>query len=71
MGVEPFMVWLSYDGTGTAMPDFWSHLPENKAPYGRAIVPAKPDGTEGNGALLIARLKAAVEKRRIPVLMEH
>jgi hypothetical protein len=53
------------------MPDFWSHLPENKAPYGRAIVPAKPDGTEGNGALLIARLKAAVEKRRIPVLMEH
>jgi len=71
MGIEPFMVWPSYDGTGTAMPDYWSHLPENKAPYGRAIVPARPDGTEGSGALLIAKLKTAVEKRQIPVLLEH
>jgi hypothetical protein len=63
------MALIRWDGDGNAR--LWSHLPENKAPYGRAIVPAKPDGTEGNGALLIARLKAAVEKRRIPVLMEH
>ena len=53
------------------MPDYFAHLPENKAPYGRAIVPQKPDGSLGNGAELMRQLKAAIDKRRIPVLTRH
>ncbi|RLA12565.1 MAG: flavoprotein [Gammaproteobacteria bacterium] len=56
---------------GMMMPDYFSHLAENKAPNGRAIVPQKPNGSLGNGAELMRQLKAAVDKRRIPVLTRH
>lgn len=53
------------------MPDYFAHLPENKAPNGRAIVPQKPDGSLGNGAELMRQLTAAMNSRRIPVLTRH
>ncbi len=53
------------------MPDYYAHLPENKAPFGRAIVPKKPDGSLGNGAELMRQLRVAVNNRRIPVLTRH
>ncbi|MEL0083434.1 MAG: FAD-dependent oxidoreductase [Gammaproteobacteria bacterium] len=55
----------------TMMPDYFAHIPENRAPRGRAIVPKKPDGTMGNGAELMRQLKAEVTARRIPLLTRH
>ena len=52
-------------------PDYYAQLPENKAPRGRTLFPAYPDGKRGNGVLLSNRLRAAIESRKIPVLLEH
>lgn len=35
---------LTQTGSGTQMPDYYAHLPENKIPKGRALVPITPDG---------------------------
>jgi succinate dehydrogenase/fumarate reductase flavoprotein subunit len=56
---------------GQMFPDYYAQLPENKAPRGRTLFAANPDGSAGNGAVLIQRLKAGVDQRRIPVLLEH
>lgn len=49
------------------MPDYFAHLPENKAPRGRALVPVQADGAIGNGAEIIRRFAQALRERRIPV----
>ena len=56
---------------GEFWPDYYAQLPENKAPRGRTLFPAHPDGARGNGVLMMDLLKAAVEKRNIPVLLSH
>ena len=62
---------LRKQGDGQMWPDYWPKLQENKAPIGRGLVPVPPDGKQPSGAELIRQLKAAVEARKIPVLMEH
>jgi len=64
--------WLDFDGK-QFFPDYFAHLPENKAPRGRGLLPKDPGTGKGilSGFELIRQLKAAVEKRRIPVLLNH
>jgi succinate dehydrogenase/fumarate reductase flavoprotein subunit len=52
-------------------PDYYAHLPENKSPRGRTLFPAQSNGSRGNGMLLINKMRAAVDSRKIPVLLEH
>lgn len=52
---------------GTQMPDYFAHLPENKVPRGRALVPVTPDGKVGNGAELMRQFRAAGDAAGIPV----
>lgn len=52
---------------GTQMPDYFAHLPENKVPSGRALVPITPDGLVGNGAELIRQFRAALDAAGIPI----
>ncbi|HWQ23919.1 MAG TPA: FAD-dependent oxidoreductase [Gaiellaceae bacterium] len=56
---------------GLVFPDYYAHLPEDKAPYGRGLFPKAPDGTPGQGAELIRQMKAAADRRRIPLLLNH
>jgi hypothetical protein len=49
------------------MPDYFAHLPENKVPSGRALVPITPDGLVGNGAELIRQFRAALDAAGIPI----
>jgi len=65
----PLVFW--YNTADKMYPDYYAQLPEDKAPYGRTLFPTRPDGTTGGGAALISQLKAAVEERSIPVLLEH
>jgi succinate dehydrogenase/fumarate reductase flavoprotein subunit len=52
---------------GTRMPDYFAHLPENKVPAGRALVPITSDGKVGNGAELIRQFRAALDAAGIPI----
>jgi succinate dehydrogenase/fumarate reductase flavoprotein subunit len=49
--------------------DYYGHLPENKAPRGRNLLP--PSGGQAGGADLIRQLRTMIDARKIPVLMEH
>ncbi|MBP7706030.1 MAG: FAD-dependent oxidoreductase [Candidatus Aminicenantes bacterium] len=64
--------WLEFDGQ-RMFPDYFAHLPENKAPRGRGLIPKDPETGQGvqSGFELIRQLKAAVEKRGIPVMLNH
>jgi predicted oxidoreductase len=62
---EPYAV----NGKRQPFPDYYAQLPENKAPRGRCLLPAQ--GIVGGGADLIKQLKAMIDQRKIPVLMEH
>ncbi|MEH6544748.1 MAG: FAD-dependent oxidoreductase [Porticoccaceae bacterium] len=53
------------------MPDYFAHLPENKAPAGRALVPSQADGSMGNGAEMMRRFGEALREKRIPVKTRH
>ena len=67
--LEGHTFWVQ--SNGELFPDYYAQLPENKNIRGRTLYAARPNGLSGNGAWLIAKLKAAVEKRRISVLLEH
>jgi succinate dehydrogenase/fumarate reductase flavoprotein subunit len=67
--LDQHVLWLNE--RGEMWPDYYAQLPENKAPRGRTLFPARPDGSRGNGAYLIERMRAAVDRRKIPVLLEH
>lgn len=58
-------------GGGQFMPDYFAHLPENKAPRGRALVPVQADGAIGNGAEMMRGFGEALRERRIPVKKRH
>ncbi len=51
--------------------DYLDHVPENKVPAGRALGPLRDDGSMGLGADLMAQLGQAMQKRKIPVLLNH
>lgn len=63
--------WISWDGQ--FFPDYYAQLPEDRVPRGRALVPKDPKTGQGvsRGSELIRQLKAAVDKRGIPVLLNH
>lgn len=71
MGALEATPWISWDGQ--LYPDYFAQLPENKVPRGRALVPKDPITGQGvtAGSELIRQLKAAVDKRGIPVLLNH
>jgi 3-oxosteroid 1-dehydrogenase len=71
LGALDRQIHWTQPGNGELMPDYYAQLPEDRAPYGRAIFQTKPDGSQGNGAVLIAKLRAAVQKQGIPILLEH
>ncbi|MCE5206713.1 MAG: FAD-dependent oxidoreductase, partial [Chloroflexi bacterium] len=72
MGALEATPYLEFDGK-QLFPDYFAHLPENKAPRGRALVPKDPGTGKGtlSGFELIRQLKAAVDKKGIPVLLNH
>ncbi|MCC5885088.1 MAG: FAD-dependent oxidoreductase [Gammaproteobacteria bacterium] len=51
--------------------DYFSHMPENKTPAGRPLVPALRDGSGGNGFEMISQLEGFLEARDVPILTEH
>ena len=67
--IETHAPWLQDDGE--LYPDYYAQLPENKAPHGRTLFAARPDGSAGNGAYMMELLLGAIEKRRIPILLKH
>jgi succinate dehydrogenase/fumarate reductase flavoprotein subunit len=52
---------------GKPVPDYFAHLPENKAPYGRGLSTADMDGKPADGAELMRCFAAAIAKRKIAV----
>jgi 3-oxosteroid 1-dehydrogenase len=52
-------------------PDYYAHLPEDKLPNGRHMSPVDSSGTPGAGSELIKQMKAAADKRAIPLLVSH
>lgn len=71
MGALEPTPWMEFDGQ-QLFPDYFAHLPENKAPRGRGLVPKDPNGQAVmSGFELIRQLKAAVDKFEIPVLLNH
>ncbi len=52
---------------GVQMPDYFAHLPENRVPQGRALVPITPQGQVGNGAELIRQFRAALDAAGVPI----
>jgi len=54
-----------------AMPDYFEEATDDKEPVDRRMWPKKPDGAFGLGDEMVRQLKAAVEGRRIPMMMGH
>lgn len=54
-----------------AMPDYFEESVDDVVPVDRRLWPKKADGSFGLGDEMVRQLKAAIEKRQIPVLMGH
>jgi len=52
-------------------PDYLDHVEENKTSDGRALGVTIGDGGTGLGAHLMEQMKAGIDKRKIPVLLDH
>jgi 3-oxosteroid 1-dehydrogenase len=52
-------------------PDYFAHLPENRAPLGRVYIPASANGEMGTGADLIEQMSRACARDGIETLTEH
>lgn len=63
VGANALKTWHARD-----FPDYFAHLPENRAPLGRVFIPAREDGEMGTGADLIAQLAGAVARTGIETL---
>ena len=52
--------------------DYWDYAPENKAPQGRLVwtVP-RPNTNARGGAELIAQMKDWLDKKNMPILLDH
>lgn len=64
---KEFTMWF----VNKAAPDYADHLPENKAPRGRAIEPATGSGGSVGGASLAVQMERWLSERKIPILLEH
>lgn len=53
------------------MPDYIDQTLEDMLPRDRRLWPRKPDGSFGLGDELVRQLKAALEKRGVPILLGH
>jgi 3-oxosteroid 1-dehydrogenase len=62
---------FSLNDDGDFWPDYYAQLPENKAPRGRTLFSAHPDGRTGNGVYMMEQLRAALDKRQIRILFKH
>jgi 3-oxosteroid 1-dehydrogenase len=51
-------------------PDYADHLPENKAPTGRALEPAVGSGSAEGGGSLASQLAAYLKKKNTPMMMD-
>lgn len=71
MGALEPTPWISWDGQ--PFPDYYAHLPEDKVPRGRGLVAKDPVTGKGvtRGFEVIRQLKTAVDKREIPILLNH
>ena len=69
IGAHQWLMQPSWDGQPT--PDYYAHLPENKAPRGRAVSPQTEEGTRGSGAEMTRQFRAYQERHNIPVFMGH
>lgn len=61
------------DWTGAAYPDYYSGIPEDKAPRGRALLcKGRADGRPAaQGVELVGQLKDGLDRRGVKVLMQH
>ncbi len=59
----------SFGGDGPL--DYLSHVPENRTPAGRPLVPARSDGSGGNGVEMISQLEAFLAAHDVPMLTDH
>ena len=53
------------------MPDYYAHLPENAAPFGRILSPRMADGSPGFGIEIARQFEAATKNLSIPVRFGH
>lgn len=56
---------------GGTLPDYLEYVPENKAPRGRTLYPAKADGTPGSGVDLIAQMRDWATRHDIRIFVNH
>ncbi len=52
-------------------PDYYAHLPENRVPHGRVLIPETPAGEQGTGADMIDQMMGVIERTGIEVRREH
>lgn len=52
-------------------PDYYAHLPENRVPSGRVLIPESPAGELGTGADMIDQMMRAIAQTGTEVLREH
>ena len=62
---------MSMSWTGKPTPDYFAHLPENKAPRGRTTNPQTPEGKRGFGAHMILQLRAYAEAGGVVINTGH
>ncbi|WP_166129127.1 FAD-dependent oxidoreductase [Maritimibacter fusiformis] len=67
-GAMGSLMAISWDGEPA--PDYFAHLPENKAPNGRTVNPSDGEGGSGYGAHMIGQLAAFCEAQGAPVITE-
>ena len=53
------------------MPDYYAHLPENAAPFGRILSPRMADGSPGFGIEIARQFEAAMKNLSVPVRFGH
>ena len=67
MDVTAFRMW-DYDKNPL---DYQSHMPENKTPQGRPLIPKRADGTGGRGPDQIEQYEAYLTGKGVPILTDH
>jgi 3-oxosteroid 1-dehydrogenase len=67
-GAMKSVMSMSWDGAPT--PDYWAHIPEDKANHGRTTNPTNADGGAGYGGDMIRQLAAYAEANGSPVRAE-
>ena len=52
-------------------PNYYSHHPVDKVPFGRVVIPQLPDGTPGDGVEFTRRMEAAARERGVDIRTDH